>query len=353
MELSAFRARFQPILESYLRDAVARDAALAQDSFLERLIRYAEPLAASDGKRVRPYMAWLMYRASGGDDREEVMRMLVSLELFHVFALVHDDVMDRGLTRHGMPTMHRMAAEALQADKRLGDAARVGDAHAILIGDLIFQWSQAVFYGTAGIDAVMRERAAAFFHSMIEEVIVGQMMDIDLTTRITPTDAFVERRTYLKTSTYTFVRPLQIGAALGGASADVIAWCEPFGTALGRAFQIQDDLIDLVHPSIETGKTSFSDLQEGQQTVFTQYILSHGTEEQKTELRALMGSPLTESDRPRVTALFESSGAFAYGRAEISASYQEADRLLASAQMSDAWRGFFQTFVEKLKNRER
>lgn len=354
MTLSDFRMRFQPLLEEFLREAGNRGAALAADPFLERMIRYAETLAAGEGKRVRPYMAWLMYRAAGSreDQDGQVMKMLVSLELFHVFALVHDDVMDRGVTRHGMPTMHRMASELLVAEKRMGDAAHVGEAHAILIGDLLYQWSQSVFYSTPGVDAAARERAAAHFQTMVEEVIIGQMMDIDVTTRIDVSDAFVERKGHLKTSSYTFIRPLQIGAALAGASQDVMTWCEAFGTALGRAFQLQDDLMDLTRPAEGTGKTAFSDLQEGQRTVFTQYILSQGTDDQKNELRALLGAALTEADRPRVTALFESSGAFAYGRAEIERSFAEAGRLLGESSMDSVSRADFGTFVQKLKGRD-
>jgi geranylgeranyl diphosphate synthase, type I len=354
MDLKTFRKRFQPLFEGFLRAKSRHNAAWAQDSFIERIIAYPERLAGAEGKRIRPYMAWLGYQSGGTTEQigdEIVMKTLLSLELFHVFALVHDDIMDQGTSRHGVATTHLMVTDALRAEQRTGDLARVGEAHAILLGDLLFQWSQEAFYGTSGIDPAARERAASYFRTMIEEVIVGQMMDVDLTTRLQVADAFVERKIHLKTSGYTFVRPLQIGVALAGGSPELLKWCEQFGTAIGRAFQLQDDLLDLTVPSEGTGKTAFSDLHERQHTLFTQYILAHGTSEQRAELHALFGAMLTEEDRPRVTALFESSGAFAYGRAEIERSLNASRDLIHDAPMPVSVRESLTALLELLAQR--
>lgn len=365
MNLTTFRERFQPVFAEFLRDKCLQNAALAQDPFIERIIHYPETLAGGEGKRIRPYMAWLMQqglkeqkdegtkeRKGSGDGQDQVMKMLLSLELFHVFALVHDDIMDRGTSRHGVATTHLMVADALRAEQRTGDLSHVGDAHAILLGDLLFQWSQEAFYATPGIDPQARERAAPYFRKMIEEVIVGQMMDVDLTTRSLVSDDFVERKIHLKTSSYTFIRPLQIGAALAGASDDVFAWCEQFGTAVGRAFQLQDDLLDLTVPAHGTGKTAFSDLHERQHTLFTQYILTHGTDAQRAELQSLFGASLTEADRPRVTALFEQSGAFAYGRKEINHSLATATHLVKDAPLAEHVGVALNAFIATMATRE-
>jgi geranylgeranyl diphosphate synthase type I len=361
MNIAEFRTQFQPVFEAFLREKCMAAMANAEDAFVEGMIRYAEGLAAGDGKRIRPYVAYLMYRAQGGKmDQEAVMKMLSSLELFHVFALIHDDVIDRGTMRHGIQTIHLAVAELLRRDARLGDIARTGEAQAILLGDLMCQWSQDAFFATLGIESAARERAAPFFRSMIEEVIVGQMIDVDLTTRAQATTELIKRKMYLKTSSYTFIRPMQIGAALGGAlhqavqggaDENVIAWCEKFGAAVGGAFQTQDDLLDLTIPTKGTGKTVFSDLHERQHTFFTQHIAEKGTDAQKTELSALLGTDLSEADRPKITQLFDASGALEAGRAEIARLYAEASSLADSAPVGDEWRAELKDGVARLRDR--
>jgi geranylgeranyl diphosphate synthase type I len=351
MTLSVFRQQFQSLFATYVREKSQANARLADDAFIGDLIRYTERLVG-EGKRIRPYLTWTMYEACSGTSTDAIIRLTMALELFHVFALVHDDVMDRGTSRHGVPTVHVAARDRLQEDRRAGDIVHAADGHAILIGDLLAQWSQDVFFSTPGIDEEARQRAAPYFSQMIEEVIVGQMIDLDLTTRSDVTRGLIERKMALKTSGYTFIRPMQIGAALAGAPLSTIEWCVAFGTALGRAFQIQDDLLDLMTPSTETGKTAFSDLQERQHTLFTQYIREQGSDEQRGELDALFGAKLTEEDRPRVTALLERSGALTNGRTEIASSLQEALDLLDRAPINGAAQASLRSFVDEMRSRQ-
>lgn len=351
MELSAFRKRFQPLFEAFLFRKTASSAAWTADPVLERIIRYPEQLAGGEGKRIRPFMAWWAYRAAGGEDRDDVLRLCVALELFHVFALVHDDIMDHGTTRHGVPTVHLATESLLTQERRLGDLKWAGESQAMLLGDLLFQWSQEAFYATPGIDPVVRERAAIYFRQMIEEVIVGQMIDMDLTTRTSTHTDLINRKMHLKTASYTFIRPLHIGAALADAPEDTFDWCERMGESIGRAFQIQDDLLDLTIHSEGTGKTAFSDLQARQHTLFTQYIFEHGSPAAQQELQSLFGVPLNEADRVNVQALFDASGALAYGRREIEEAFTRAMELLETAPFPNEACDDLRIFITGLKQR--
>lgn len=349
MTLDAFRKQFEPLFEARLRSACSSANALVADPFLGRIITHVATIALAGGKRIRPYMAWLMFQGRSG--HADVLDMLTALELFHLFALVHDDVMDRGTVRHGLPTVHQAAELGMRQDHRRGDVPHAAEGQAILAGDLLFAWSQEAFYAASGVPADARHHAAPFFRSMIEEVIAGQMIDVDLTSRPNPATALIERKMYLKTSSYTFIRPLQIGAALAGETSQTTRdWCERFGASLGRAFQIQDDLLDLA--ATDTGKTPFADLQEGQQTLLTQWIHERGTSAQRDELAMLMGTAPTEDDRPRIMALFDGSGALAHARSEWDGSLDEALRLLQAADLSPQAVEAFRVFVEGIRRRE-
>ncbi|MEN9558666.1 MAG: hypothetical protein RL141_1035 [Candidatus Parcubacteria bacterium] len=348
MSLAAFQGLFQPVLDDVLREKTEACIARVPDPFLATLLRYPQPLGAQ-GKRVRPYLAWLF---SGARTDRPFLRFIVSLELFHLFALVHDDVMDRGNTRHGIPTVHTFAIDAMARDGRVGDLAHVADGQGILVGDLLHEWSRELFdEGDTLVPHDWWRQARTVFHTMVNEVITGQMIDVDMATRVVVSSDLIARNMRLKTAGYTFVRPLQLGVALTGGDAERMAWSERFGTALGTAFQIQDDLLDIAAPSAKSGKTIFADLRARQHTVLTQWIAEHGSPQERAVLAELMGAVLEEADRARVTQLFESSGAFAHGRAQIDALFQEAEALVQDPAAPVSLRSTLVALVQQVRDR--
>jgi len=342
MEIQAFKKRFDPVLEQRLKDILASYKALTKDPFILETVDYSRELLMAGGKRVRPYMAWLMYKAAGGKKDKKALDIFTGLELFHAFALVHDDIMDHGTERHGIKTAHHHVADRLRALNRLGDHNHFGEAHAILIGDLLFAWATTQIAGTQGWPA---------FKRMIDEVMVGQMIDVDLMTRRTVEDQLLDDKMRLKTASYTFVRPMQVGALLAGANGSIARFCEAYGLPLGTAFQIQDDLLDLMIPSTKSGKTAFSDLREGNHTVFTQYIRARGTKIQKQELDSLAGADLTERDRERVIHLFIESGAIDHGKALIEGYFEQALEAVDKASFKPAYAKPLRSLVEYIRNR--
>jgi geranylgeranyl diphosphate synthase type I len=327
--IASFKRRFEPQLKRFLDQRVLSFRTDTSDPFIVGLVTYAERLILHEGKRIRPYMAHLMYRAAGGRNDRAAMELFTAFETFHAFALVHDDIIDRGVTRHSLPTAHRFVASQLRSKRRRGDAEHVGEGQAILLGDHLFAWSLERMSRNPGFTDAAFKKAQACFYRMVEEVITGQMIDVDLTTRPRATRRLIDEKMRLKTAGYTFIRPLQVGAALAGAPNSVVKFCEAFGLNLGLAFQTQDDLLDLVSPASALKKTVFSDLREHQHTYFTQHIFEHGTGKQIKELRGLLGSDLTERDRPRVMRLFDSSGAFEHGTRLMDRQFDAAEKLLA------------------------
>lgn len=342
MKIEAFKKRFDPVLERLLKEILVSYRRLTKDPFILETVDYSRELLMTGGKRVRPYMAWLMYKAAGGKNDKRAFEVFTGLELFHMFALVHDDIMDHGLERHGIQTAHVYIAEQLKRLERQGDLPHLGEAQAILMGDLLFAWAVRQIAPTKSWD---------IFIDMIDEVMVGQMIDVDVMTRRSVEDEVLADKMRLKTASYTFIRPMQIGATMAGANGKMRRFCEAYGLPLGMAFQIQDDWLDIATPSTKSGKTSFSDLRSGQHTVFTQFIRTRGTREQKRELEAMINTPLKERDRPRVMRLFTESGAMEHGLMMVEGYFEEAAEAIDAARFSPKQAKPFQDLIEYVQAR--
>jgi geranylgeranyl diphosphate synthase type I len=309
-EIQAFKRKFDKAFVRVLNRKTREIHSLTNDTFVRSVVRHARTLALAGGKRIRPYLAFIAYRAAkyktqNEKSETELMETLVGLELFHVFALVHDDIMDRGTSRHGVATAH----------------VKFGDAQAILVGDLLFNWASEIIAPTEG---------QPIFAKMVDEVILGQVLDVDAIRRDKVTDRLIEDKMRLKTAMYSFVRPMQFGVSMvkneKGKMKNMMVFCEKFGLPLGMAFQIQDDLFDLTVSSKTLGKSSFNDVKEGQKTVFTQFASRDA--KNRVLLNRMKGKKLTAADRARLKKMFEESGAIEYGIGMMEAYFEEAEREL-------------------------
>lgn len=275
-----------------------------------------------------------------------------ALEFFHLFALIHDDIMDHGRERHGVPTAHRRIAEALQAQGRR-ESEHVGTAQAIIIGDLLFSWSVEALQRAPFPEAVRAEAFRLFF-SMSDEVMVGQMLDIDLTTRATSSEAEIRQKMLLKTAGYTFIKPLQIGVALGQGTAAHHAFAQTFGEALGLAFQIQDDLQDAFATVEETGKTPLSDIRDHQHSFLTQGLLDRGTDADRALLASVWGK--ADAAPEAYEALRERFCRSGISHATIEACRQElarAQAALADVVLPETVRPLFEELLGRVVSLER
>jgi geranylgeranyl diphosphate synthase, type I len=196
-----------------------------------------------------------------------VVPALAALELLHGFALIHDDVMDGSTTRRGRPTVHQLLAAQHRAAGRLGDPEAFGASAAILVGDLCAVWADTLL-ARADLPAPWLLGARRTYDAMRVEAIAGQYLDV--LGAAEPDRWSVDRAirvARLKTASYTVVRPLLFGAALAGSHADVVGKAyTAFGTAVGEAFQLCDDLLGVYGDPTVTGKPAGDDLRTGKPT---------------------------------------------------------------------------------------
>jgi len=251
------------------------------------------------GKRLRPTFAWWGWRGAGGDpagpDAEGVLQAVSSLELIQACALIHDDLIDSSDSRRGNPTVH-IAGAKLHADCGwLGSPATFGLATAVLVGDLALAWADDMF-ADAPLPAGTLAAARPAWRAMRTEVLAGQYLDVR--TQATG-DASVEaalKIDRLKTAAYTVQRPLHLGAALGGASPELIGTLLEFGGEVGVAFQLRDDLLGVFGDPSVTGKPAGDDLREGKRTLLVALGLQLAAEKGEQAAATVIADAIGDAD---------------------------------------------------------
>ncbi|MFB7334039.1 polyprenyl synthetase family protein [Streptomyces adustus] len=275
------------------------------DSRMTRIVKLLEDFMVG-GKRIRPVLTVMGWQAAGGETvPAAVLRVAASLEMFHAFALIHDDIMDDSDTRRGRPTIHRMLAGKRGDDRD----ERFGLGAAVLVGDLAFTWSDQLLH-TAGLTPAQSAAVLPLVTEMRTEVMLGQYLDLQATGELTDdVDATLTVNRY-KTAKYTVERPLHIGAALAGADAATLAACTAFALPVGEAFQLRDDLLGVYGDVRDTGKSRLDDLRAGKNTTLVALALRTADAAQRARLHTLIGDPaLDETGAEEVRALFASTGA--------------------------------------------
>ncbi|MBI5404826.1 MAG: polyprenyl synthetase family protein [Candidatus Kerfeldbacteria bacterium] len=351
MTLDVFKARFDAAFRSVLDRQLAAAKQVTADHSLGQMLRYTRTFMLGGGKRLRPYLAYLGYATGGGRQTPAIFNVTTALELFHVFCLIQDDVIDCSAERHGMRTVHEELRGNLGRMNRVGDARHISQGEAILIGDLLAGWAEDIINQSTDWPAARVRAAAEIFRTMRTEVIVGQLLDVDTSTRPAISNALIREKLILKSARYSFVRPLQFGLALAGAARQRLSFADRFGTALGSAFQIQDDLLDLTGDANTVGKSLLNDIRQHQHTPFTQFVLTQGSYVHRKQLLHWFGGDVEPRDHGAILEMFERSGAIDYGRKIIAKHLADAEAQLKRQSLSPALRTAFQGLVDAVSRR--
>ncbi|MFF0529340.1 polyprenyl synthetase family protein [Nocardia amikacinitolerans] len=300
--LSEFFATRRPIVEPL--GPVFVDAADALEMFVLR-----------GGKRTRPAFAWTGWLGAGGDpdgaEAGAVLAACSALELVQACALIHDDIIDSSRTRRRFPTVHVDFEQRHRERGLAGDSAHFGTSVAILIGDLALAWADDLVHA-AGLDSAALARFAAVWAMMRTEVLGGQLLDINGEAVGDESVAAALRINRYKTAAYTVERPLHLGAAIADADPALIAAYRTFGTDIGIAFQLRDDLLGVFGDPEVTGKPSGDDLREGKRTVLLAEALRRADATDPSAahlLRTSIGTDLGAEEVTRLRAVLIELGA--------------------------------------------
>ncbi len=325
-------------IESALRDAIAaaRVRLMAAHPMTaplgDQLLRFVE----AGGKRVRPILLLLGYRAGGGDDRGAVLPAAVAVELIHVCALVHDDLVDAAERRRGHPTAHVSFGHLHREGGWLGDPRHFGASAALLLGDLAHTLADEQFLRLRGLPWERVAAALRRFVVLREEVTAGQYLDVATAASQEASSEAALGIAELKSGRYSVARPLEIGAILAGAPPELVDGLGQMARPLGVAFQLRDDILGVLGDEAATGKSARADLVQGKRTLLIALSLERLAQPDKARFEGLVGkSDLTREELEEVRTLLRDSGGLDATEERATALLDQSLAALAELQIDD------------------
>jgi geranylgeranyl diphosphate synthase type II len=283
------------------------------------------------GKRVRPVLCLLAAQLFGGD-LNKAMSAALSIEVFHNFTLVHDDIMDEAPLRRGMPTVH----------------AKWNRDIAILSGDVMMvkAYELLIQSGESKVMPLLK-----VFNQTAVEVCEGQQLDMNFELEKSVELSQYIRMIELKTAVL-LACSLKIGAMLAGASEKDAEHIYEFGRNIGIAFQIQDDYLDTYADPNAFGKRVGGDIVANKKTYLLLAAYSKASKTQEEQLNHLMGNTLNEEEKINQTlALYNELGVPELSRSKMEEFYAIAMRELQEIDVTDAAKKPLLELAEQLMNR--
>ena len=246
MEKAAFDVRYEEYrreIEGFLSGLFADQPRWAD---LYESMRYS---ILAGGKRIRPVLTLEFARITGGDWKKAVP-VACALELVHTYSLIHDDLpcMDDDDLRRGKPTNHKVYGETL----------------AVLAGDALQPEAFRLILTAPGLSADQRVKCALILAEAAgaDGMVAGQVID---TLHAPKTEEELTEVHHLKTGAM-IAGACKLGVAAAGGTEEQLKAAEEYGYQLGLAFQIRDDMLDVIGDAEEFGKPIGSDMEEGKVT---------------------------------------------------------------------------------------
>ncbi|RJR31676.1 polyprenyl synthetase family protein [Candidatus Parcubacteria bacterium] len=257
------------------------------------------------GKKIRIALAYFSYLACGGKSKKKFFRTAVSLELFHNFFLIHDDIIDKDNYRRNKLTFHKYFGE------KRGDL-HYGLSLAIIGADLLN------FFAYKNLDnsrypEKVKNNIRKLFSVFLSRVCLGEFLDIYFA-KVKKVSAKELLFGYdCKTGGYTTTLPVVFGAHLAGASYRQIKELTEFSGPLGQVFQIKDDILDVFGNKSKFGKDPGSDLLNGKKTILLDFVMKNADCREKKYLNSLANKrKLLFKDIFKIRKIIRKSGAITY-----------------------------------------
>ena len=256
-------------------------AKLLKPVYPERIYEAMGYSVMAGGKRLRPLLMLLAYKAVGGDESNtRIMKTACALEMIHTYSLIHDDLpaMDNDDLRRGKPTCHKQFDEAT----------------AILAGDGLLTYAfQVMLEDETGKYEPKYTRAAFELARLsgMSGMLVGQAVDVESEGR--QIDAKTLDFIHKNKTGGLIKAALMAGGIIGGADEGTIKLLEEIGEDVGLAFQIKDDILDVTSTTEVLGKPVFSDEKNQKVT----YISLYGLEKAQSDYAALSESAIKKAEK--------------------------------------------------------
>ena len=260
----------------------------------------ADALSGS-GKRVRATLALLWCEVFSGDYRPAVP-LAAAYELAHASALVQDDIIDHSDMRRGTESV----------------VAKYGLSDAILASDLLLFNVPRMVAKYGNLESGRLARIFDLVGEACRATTWGEFLDLEMARGTEGTEQDYEEMIRLKTSTLLSA-PCASGAMVGGASDEQSSLASRFGEALGMAYQVQDDTLDLIGDESALGKPVFTDLRGGKKSIVLIHCASHCSNDDRRFILSLLNrsGPYSRDEISRLRGLLEKHGSVDYARKRV------------------------------------
>jgi len=286
--------RYKGLIDSGI-GSLLDEKILESEGFLKSAYTALKEFLLKGGKRLRPAMTIMAYRAVCPRDEDRILGPAVGIELFHNSSLIHDDIMDEDSRRRGMPSMHKTFEGLFLRDfeertyegrifRRMSE--RFGVSMAILQGNILFALTELCFT-RSDFDSDRIKGALDVINHAYRATSEGQMLDILSELK----GDFAERdcwRVIQAKTAYLFGAAVQVGAILGGATPGQVEALSRYAVCTGTAFQLQDDLVD-ISPG-RKGHAFGSDIRRGKATLLMIKAFKAASPKQRKVLRSALGN---------------------------------------------------------------
>ncbi len=270
-----------------------------------------EHILTRRGKRLRPAFVFLSSGQMQADPLR-AMKAALAVELIHTATLLHDDVIDVSSTRRGQATVN----------------SKWNNLVSVLMGDYLFSKAFTLLVETESADLT------AAFSRATERVSVGQLVEIQHINNLKITEADYLALIADKTASL-FAVSCEAGAILSERPTVERERIRSFGEKVGIAFQITDDLLDIVGEEEMTGKTVGNDLREGKVTLPLIYTLQNGNSARRDEIVEILGRQPQNGRIERVALLVQEAGGVDYAQEKAIRMGEQAFELLGDLPTSD------------------
>lgn len=225
------------------------------------LLKIIKEFVNNGGKRLRPAIFYYAFLSYSSQNSVKALKLSFIFELFHSFALIHDDIIDNSGLRRGKETVHK----------------KYNLSTAILAGDLALMLADEIFTGQ-----IKERKIIDLYNEFKQELLIGEYLD---TIKIDDVDRIME----LKTARYSFVKPAVIALNLAMVEKKEIKRWEEVLRITGVLFQIKDDLDGTFADEISLGKPTDSDIKEGKNTLVVKKFLEKSNDEENKHFYSFFG----------------------------------------------------------------
>lgn len=343
MNIQEFKQEFDKHLFSFVDVKIAEYKKISKNKEIKSIFSHLK-VYIKGGKRLRPYGAYLGFLESGKELTNKEWSVFVALELIHVLALIHDDIMDKAQDRRGVETIHTNIAQNL--DIAHGDVVHFSNSQAILVGDLVFAAAFQVLR-RSDVSLDIQEK----IHQLLDEVIIGQMIDVRLAHVAHVSKSEILTKSKYKTALYTFARPFEVGALLGGVSSHKIEEFAKIGELLGLTYQIQDDYLDVFGSQDSLQKELLNDIREGQQTLVTYYFSELADAVQKKEFEKYFAQSFPKSAVEKIISLLDSVGVKDRVSKELGSYFKKTKQAVQESSLSEKTKECIEDLIAQLQKR--